>query len=117
MSKGELIIIATDNDEINKEPARILIDRRLDKVNDWEIIEKVSSINDTIKNTSILVKNTYNRYEDTIQPKYQVYTNQLINTIIIPDRYISIILAIIIETVINSFILTIVIEYPVARSR
>ena len=112
-----MIIIATDNEEINKEPARILIDRRLDKVNDWEIIEKVSSINDIIKNTSILVKNTYNRYEDTIQPKYPLYTNQLINTIIIPDRYISIILAIIIETVINSFILTIVIEYPVVKSR
>ena len=28
------IITATDNDGINKEPARRLMDRRLDKVND-----------------------------------------------------------------------------------
>ena len=40
------IITAADNDEINKEPARILIDNRLDIVKDWDIIEKLT--NDTI---------------------------------------------------------------------
>ncbi len=42
-SKGYIINnnnINNDNDEIDKEPARILIDKRLDKVKDWEIIEK-----------------------------------------------------------------------------
>ncbi len=34
------IIIANDNDEIDKESARILIDKRLDQVKDWEIIER-----------------------------------------------------------------------------
>ncbi len=34
------IITANDNNEIDKEPARILIDKQLDKVKDWEIIEK-----------------------------------------------------------------------------
>ncbi len=77
---------ANDNDEIEKEPARILIDKRLDKVKDWEIIEKVSSINEIIKNSSILVKNKYNRYEYRIKPKYPLYINQFINTIIIPHR-------------------------------
>ena len=79
-------ITATDNDEIDKEPARILIDKRLDKVKDWEIIEKDSRINEIIKNSSILVKNKYNRYEIRIKPKYPLYINQFINTIIIPDR-------------------------------
>ncbi len=80
------IITATDNDEIDKDPARILIDKRLDKVKDWEIIEKDSKINEIIKNSSILVKNKYNRYEHRIKPKYPLYSNQFINTIIIPDR-------------------------------
>ncbi len=80
------IITANDNDEIDKEPARILIDKRLDKVKDWEIIEKVSSINDIIKHSSILVKNKYNRYEHRIKPKYPLYINQFINIIIIYDR-------------------------------
>ena len=62
------IITAADNDEINKEPARILIDNRLDIVKDWDIIEKDSSINEIIKNSSILVKNKYNRYEHRIKP-------------------------------------------------
>ena len=79
-------ITATDNDEINKEPAGILIDKRLDKVKDWEIIEEDSRINEIIKNSSILVKNKYNRYEPRIKPKYPLYINQFINTIIIPDR-------------------------------
>ena len=34
-----IIIIAIVNDVIDKEPAGILIDERLDKVKDWEIIE------------------------------------------------------------------------------
>ncbi len=88
-SKGYIINknnINNDNDEIDKEPARILIDKRLDKVKDWEIIEKDSSINEIIKNSSILVKNKYNRYEHRIKPKYPLYINQFINTIIIPDR-------------------------------
>ncbi len=88
-SKGYIINknnINNDNDEIDKEPARILIDKRLDKVKDWEIIEKGSSINEIIKNSSILVKNKYNRYEHRIKPKYPLYINQFINTIIIPDR-------------------------------
>ena len=80
------IITATDDDGINKEPARRLMDRRLDKVDDWEIIEKDSSIDEIIENSSILVKNIYNRYGDRIKPKYPLYMNQLINTIIIPDR-------------------------------
>ena len=80
------IITAADNDEINKEPAQMLIDKRLDKVKDWEIIEKDSRINEIIKNSSILVKNKYNRYEHRIKPKYPLYINQFINTIIIPDR-------------------------------
>ena len=50
------IITATDNDGINKEPARRLMDRRLDKVNDWEIIEKDSGINKISKGSSILVE-------------------------------------------------------------
>ena len=54
-------ITATDNDEINKEPAGILIDKRLDKVKDWDIIEKGSNINEIIGHSSILVKNKYNR--------------------------------------------------------
>ena len=66
-------ITATDNDEINKEPAGILIDKRLDKVKDWEIIEKDSRINEIIKNSSILVKGKYNRYEPRIKPKYPLY--------------------------------------------
>ncbi len=80
------IITANDNDEIDKEPARILIDKRLDKVKDLVIIEKASKINEIIKNSSILVKNKYNRYEHRIKPKYPLYSNQFINTIIIPDR-------------------------------
>ena len=80
------IITAADNDEINKEPARILMDKRLDMVIDWDTIEKDSSINEIIKNSSILVKNKYNRYEHRIKPKYPLYINQFINTIIIPDR-------------------------------
>ena len=51
-----------------------------------QIIEKDSSINEIIKNSSILVKNKYNRYEHRIKPKYPLYINQFINTIIIPDR-------------------------------
>ncbi len=88
-SKGYIINknnINNDNDELDKDPARILIDKRLDKVKDWEIIEIVSSINKIIKNSSILVKNKYNRYEHRIKPKYPLYINQFINTIIIPDR-------------------------------
>ena len=80
------IITVTDNNEVNKEPAKWLIDRRLDKVNDWKIIEKDSSINGIIKNSSILVKNIYNRYENKIKPKYPLYINQFINTTIIPNR-------------------------------
>ena len=106
------IIIATDNDWIDKEPAGILIDSRLDKVGDWDIIEKGSNINGIIKDSSILVKNKYDKYGLGIKPKYPLYINPLINTIIIPDKYISIILLIIIETIINIFILTIVIGYP-----
>jgi len=63
-----------------------LIDKRLDKVKDWEIIEKDSRINEIIKNSSILVKNKYNRYEAIINPNATLYINQFINTIIIPDR-------------------------------
>jgi hypothetical protein len=48
---------AIPSDEINKEPASVLIDKRLDKVIDWEIMEKGSSINNTIEDISILVKN------------------------------------------------------------
>ncbi len=80
------IITDTDNDEIDKDTERILIDKRLDKVKDWEIKEKESKINEIIKNSSILVKNKYNRYEHRIKPKYPLYSNQFINTIIIPDR-------------------------------
>ena len=36
------IKIARTNREINKEPAKMLIDIRFDKVMDWEIIEKSS---------------------------------------------------------------------------
>ena len=54
-------ITAIDIKLINKEPARILIDKRLDKVKDWKIIEKDSNINRINKNSSILVKNKYNR--------------------------------------------------------
>ena len=64
------IITANDNNEINKEPAKILIDNRLDKVKDCKIIEKDSSINKIIKNSSILVKNKYNRYATRIKPKF-----------------------------------------------
>ncbi len=88
-SKGYIINknnINNDNDEIDKEPARILIDKRLDKVKDWNIIEKFSSINEFIKNSSMLVKNKYNRYEHRTKPKSPLYINQFINTIIIPDR-------------------------------
>ena len=67
-------------------PARRLMDRRLDKVDGWEIIEKDSSIDEVIEDSSILVKDIYNRYGDRIEPKYPLYMNQLINTIIIPDR-------------------------------
>jgi len=63
------IISPIDIKEINKEPATILIDNRLDKVRDWKIIENDSNINKIIKNTSILVKNKYNRYELRIKPK------------------------------------------------
>ena len=80
------IITAADNDEINKEPAKILIDKQLEIIKDWDIIKKDSSINEIIKNSSILVKNKYNRYEHRIKPKYPLYINQFINTIIIPDR-------------------------------
>ena len=66
------IITANDNNEINKEPAKILIDNRLDKVKDCKIIEKDSSINKIIKNSSILVKNKYNRYATRIKPKYPI---------------------------------------------
>ena len=48
---------AIPSDGINKEPASVLIDKRLDKVIDWEIMEKGSSINNTIEDSSILVKN------------------------------------------------------------
>jgi len=63
------IITATDNRLINREPARILIDKRLDKVIVWNNKEKDSNINRIIKNTSILVKNRYNRYDIIIKPK------------------------------------------------
>ncbi len=88
-SKGYIINknnINNDNDEIDKEPTRILIDKRLDTVKDWEIIEKVSRINEITKNSSLLVKNKYNRDEHRIKPKYALCINQFINTIIIPDR-------------------------------
>ena len=62
------------------------MDKRLDKVIDWEIIEKDSNVNEIIKNSSILVKSKYNRYGLYNKPKYPVYINQLTNTIIIPDR-------------------------------
>ena len=110
-------LTAIPSDGINKEPASVLIDKRLDKVIDWEIMEKGSSINNTIEDSSILVKNKYNRNEPKIKPKYPLYTNQFINTIIIPNKYTSIILPIIIETVINIFILRIIIEYPAVRTR
>ena len=63
------IITATIIKVIDKEPAEILIDKRLDKVKDWEIIENGSSINEIIKYSSILVKNKYNGYEIEIKPK------------------------------------------------
>ncbi len=34
---------ATDNSEINKEPAKILIDKRFDKVSDWKLIDIIKS--------------------------------------------------------------------------
>ena len=63
------IITMIDIKEINKDPATILIDNRLDKVKDWKTIEKDSNINKVIKKTSIRVKNKYNRYETRIKPK------------------------------------------------
>ncbi len=54
-------ITANDNDDIDKDPARIWIDKRLDKVKEWEIREIVSSINEIIRKSAILVKNKYNR--------------------------------------------------------
>ena len=50
-----------DKGLINKEPAGRLIDKRLDKVKDWDIIENGSNINEIIGHSSILVKNKYNR--------------------------------------------------------
>ena len=47
------IKIARTNREINKEPAKMLIDIRFDKVMDWEIIEKDSKRNEIIKNSSM----------------------------------------------------------------
>ena len=111
------IIIATDNDWIDKEPAKILIDSRLDKVKDEKQMEKDSNINNIISANSNLVKNKYDKYGLGIKPKYPLYINQLINTIIIPDKYISIILLIIKEIITNIFILIILIEYPTVISK
>ena len=66
------------------------MDNRLDKVKDWEIIEKGSNINEIIKNSSILVKNKYNRYGHGIIPKYPIKTmlvNSAINFWTINDSY------------------------------
>ncbi len=49
------------NGLIDEEPAGILIDKRLDEVKDWEIIEKCSDINEIIGHSSILVKDMYDR--------------------------------------------------------
>ena len=49
------IITAADNDEINKEPARILIDNRLDIVKDWDIIEKLTNDNIEWPNEKIII--------------------------------------------------------------
>jgi len=57
----DAITTAIDNGLINKEPAGRLIDKRLDKVKDWDIIENGSNINEIIGHSSILVKNKYNR--------------------------------------------------------
>ena len=81
-----VINTAIVNDVIDKEPAGILIDERLDKVKDWEIIEKESSISEIIKNSSILVKNNDTKKALTIKPKYPLYNNQFINTIRRPNR-------------------------------
>lgn len=62
------IITATTNDGINRGPAKIFIDKRFDRVRDWEMIEKISGINEIIKNSSILVKDRYNRYGLGINP-------------------------------------------------
>ena len=59
----------------------------------------------------------YNGYEPRIKPKYLLYNNQFINTTIIPDKWISIILPIIIERLIDIFILTNVMEYPAVRGK
>lgn len=80
-------------------------------------MENGSGINNTIKNSSNLVKNKYNRNEPKVKPKYPLYINQFINTIIIPNKYTLIILPVIIETVISIFILRIIIEYPAVRTR
>lgn len=50
-------ITAIDDREINKEPAAILIDKRLDEVKDWKKLLKDSSKNKIIINNSNLVKN------------------------------------------------------------
>ena len=53
---------------INNDPANIFIDKRLAKVNDWNIMLKDSSINKIYKKNCTLVKNKYNKYDIRDKP-------------------------------------------------
>lgn len=62
-------ITAIDNRVTNKEPAAILIDKRLARVKDWKRLENDSIIYNINKNNSILVKNIYSNNAIIVKPK------------------------------------------------
>ena len=62
-------ITAIDNRVTNKEPAAILIDKRLAIVKDWKRLENDSIIYNINNNNSILVKNIYSNNPIIVKPK------------------------------------------------
>jgi hypothetical protein len=97
-------LINNDNNEVNSEPTNIFIDSRLLNVNDWNIWENESKINNTYKNDDNDDKNDIKKNETKINPYDTIYTTNIINMAIIPYKYTLIKLPIIIGTVKNTLI-------------
>ena len=104
-------------DCIGGEPAIKLIDKRFAKVIDWNIVENNSGVNNETEYTETFVENKYIDKQPETQPGAQAYSDQLINTAIIPGGYTSIELPTIIETEIKALIVINTIINPIVNIR
>ena len=108
---------ATIIDCIGGEPAIKLIDKRFAKVIDWNIVENNSGVNNETEYTETFVENKYIDKQPDTRPGAQAYSDQFINTAIIPGGYTSIGLPTIIETEIKALIVINTIINPIVNIR